>query len=71
MEKEKFRKNFYEKFGYPYKTITFVADIRIFSCLFVKFVLYTRGVPWGGNSSFFPLPRPPAHVSGNVRRISI
>ena len=45
-------KIFHKKFGDSYKTITFVADIRIFSCLFVKFVLYTSGVPWGGSSAF-------------------
>ena len=45
-------KIFHKKFGDSYKTITFATDIRIFSCLFVKFVLYTSGVPWGGSSAF-------------------
>ena len=39
-----FDKNFYKKFGERLKIINFVTDIRkFFSCLFVKFVLYTAG----------------------------
>ena len=36
-----FLKIFKELFGELFKIITFATDIRIFSCLFVKFVLYT------------------------------